>query len=260
MDLPQWAVEGGLVLIGFVLGRFSVARSANPGMPRPSAPLTGHRSRERRRRDRRVHRRPGGRSTRSSVYRDLHHVDLKTAKGRRRRARSAAAAVVRPPDADSNDERADGEAARRPRRSSRASIARYTPAVATRARAALKTMRALYPGATQLVYDNYNALCDRVRPDRPRGRHRLLDHALSEVGEPLLHARHRAPRSRAAARRAAARGSVTSSSSARRRWTSPAVRALIRQALEQARPRPPAAGALVIKSVSKKQRPRRPPA
>ena len=38
----------------------------------------------------------------------------------------------------------------------------------------------------------------------------------------------------------------------------PAVRALIREALENAGPPPAGRGALVIKSVSKKQRPRRP--
>ena len=37
MDMPQWAVEGGLVLIGFVLGRLSVSRAANPGTPRTAA-------------------------------------------------------------------------------------------------------------------------------------------------------------------------------------------------------------------------------
>lgn len=37
-------------------------------------------------------------------------------------------------------------------------IDRYTPAIATLARACLKKMRAKLPGAAQLVYDNYNAL------------------------------------------------------------------------------------------------------
>ena len=35
---------------------------------------------------------------------------------------------------------------------------KYTPAVATLARACLAKMRARLPGAVQLVYDNYNAL------------------------------------------------------------------------------------------------------
>jgi hypothetical protein len=37
-------------------------------------------------------------------------------------------------------------------------IAKYTPAIARLTRAALKRMRARLPSATQLVYDNYNAL------------------------------------------------------------------------------------------------------
>jgi hypothetical protein len=37
-------------------------------------------------------------------------------------------------------------------------IDRYTPEIATLARACLKKMRARLPGAVQLVYDNYNAL------------------------------------------------------------------------------------------------------
>src|ERR1039458_3337653 len=35
---------------------------------------------------------------------------------------------------------------------------KYTPAIATLARACLAKMRARLPGAVQLVYDNYNAL------------------------------------------------------------------------------------------------------
>ena len=37
-------------------------------------------------------------------------------------------------------------------------IGRYSPEVAARARAALRTMRKLLPGAVELVYDNYNGL------------------------------------------------------------------------------------------------------
>jgi hypothetical protein len=37
-------------------------------------------------------------------------------------------------------------------------LAKFTPAVETQARAALERMRARIPGAVQLVYDNYNAL------------------------------------------------------------------------------------------------------
>ena len=37
-------------------------------------------------------------------------------------------------------------------------IAKFSPDTARKARAALKKMRAMLPGANQLVYDNYNAL------------------------------------------------------------------------------------------------------
>ncbi|MEP7027128.1 MAG: hypothetical protein ABI960_00905, partial [Candidatus Eisenbacteria bacterium] len=37
-------------------------------------------------------------------------------------------------------------------------VAAYDPAIAARARMARRKMRALLPGATELVYDNYNAL------------------------------------------------------------------------------------------------------
>jgi hypothetical protein len=80
-------------------------------------------------------------------------------------------------------------------------LAKYTPAVATRARAALKTMRALYPGATQLVYDNYNALAIAFGPTARPG-----DIVFSVTLYPkwvslFSHARRRAPRSRAPAPR-----------------------------------------------------------
>jgi hypothetical protein len=43
-------------------------------------------------------------------------------------------------------------------------IDRYTPEIATLARACLKKMRAKLPGAVQLVYDNYNALAIGFSP------------------------------------------------------------------------------------------------
>jgi hypothetical protein len=45
---------------------------------------------------------------------------------------------------------------------------KYTPEIATMARDCLKTMRARLPGANQLVYDNYNALAIGFAPsDKP---------------------------------------------------------------------------------------------
>jgi len=45
-----------------------------------------------------------------------------------------------------------------------ACIDKYIPEVASTARACLKTMRARLPGATELVYDNYNALAIGFSP------------------------------------------------------------------------------------------------
>jgi ribosomal protein L7/L12 len=79
MDMPPWAVGGGLVLIGFVLGRLSVSRSANPGMPRTSAPLTGI---DRANADAEIVAciQSGRKIDAIKRYRELHHVDLKSAK------------------------------------------------------------------------------------------------------------------------------------------------------------------------------------
>ena len=46
---------------------------------------------------------------------------------------------------------------------------KYTPAVATLARACLAKMRARLPGAVQLVYDNYNALVIGFGPSERAG-------------------------------------------------------------------------------------------
>jgi hypothetical protein len=45
-------------------------------------------------------------------------------------------------------------------------IDRYTPGIAALARACLKKMRAKLPGAAQLVYDNYNALAIGFGPSQ----------------------------------------------------------------------------------------------
>jgi len=138
-------------------------------------------------------------------------------------------------------------------------IARYAPGVATRARAALKTMRSLCPGATQLVYDNYNALAIAFGPtDRagdlvcsitlyPKWVSLLFTHGAGlRDPERLLQG------SGSRIRHVVLDRATT--------MDAPAVRALIRQALDEAGPRPAGRGTLVIKSVSKKQRPRRPAA
>jgi hypothetical protein len=137
---------------------------------------------------------------------------------------------------------------------------KYTPEVAAQARAALRTLRARLPGAQELVYDNYNALAIGFAPgDRvsevvfsiavyPRwvslfflqNGTRLRDPAglLEGSGSRVRHIQLCAP------------GQLTD----------PAVEDLIAQALELAsRPIDPAQPRrLIIKSVSAKQRPRRP--
>ena len=47
---------------------------------------------------------------------------------------------------------------------------RYTPEVAADARQALAFMRARLPTATQMVYDNYNALVIGFSAGRPHGK------------------------------------------------------------------------------------------
>jgi hypothetical protein len=137
-------------------------------------------------------------------------------------------------------------------------IAKYSPEVALDARRALAFLRARLPTATRLVYDNYNALVvgfgtsDRVGdiilsialypryvtlfflrgtvlPDPER----LLEGKGSTVRSVRLH-----PVSR---------------------LEEPHIGALIDAAVRNASPLPPAGeGTLIIKSVSAKQRPRRP--
>ena len=136
---------------------------------------------------------------------------------------------------------------------------RFTPPLAKSARGVLAAMRRLCPGATELVYDNYNALAigfatgERVKdvwfsiaiypnwaslfffktlplkdPDKLlKGAGSTTRHIVLKDGAATL--------------------------------TEPGVAALIAQALDKAgHPFPGGKGRIVIKSVSAKQRPRRP--
>jgi hypothetical protein len=137
---------------------------------------------------------------------------------------------------------------------------KYTPEIAAQARAALRTMRARLPGAQELVYDNYNALAIGFSPtDRtseaifsialfPRwvslfflqSGTCLRDPAglLEGSGNQARHIKLRAPD----------------------QLSDPAVEELIAQALELAPASidPAQPRRLIIKSISAKQRPRRP--
>jgi hypothetical protein len=133
-------------------------------------------------------------------------------------------------------------------------LARYTPEIRSIATAALKKMRERLPGAIELVYDNYNALVIGFGP---------TDRASNAVFSIVLYprwvtlfflkgAKLRDPRKLLKGSGKFVRHIVLKSADD---LDAPAVRALMTQALngmtfEKRR--------LVIKSISKKQRPRKP--
>lgn len=139
---------------------------------------------------------------------------------------------------------------------------KYTPEIAAQARAALRTMRARLPGAQELVYDNYNALAIGFGPG-DRASEAIFSIALYPRWVSLFFlqngVRLRDPSG-------LLEGSGNQARHIKLRTPSqindPAVEDLIAQALELAvAPIDPAQPSrLVIKSVSEKQRPRRPTA
>jgi len=139
-------------------------------------------------------------------------------------------------------------------------ISKYSPAVAADGRAALRKLRRLVPGAVELVYDNYNWLVVGFCPSE-----RASDAVLSLVFTPrwisvcfLQNAPHLPDPQRLL------RGSGKQVRNIRlesaKDLDKPAVRDLIMEA--RARARVPidskGRGRLVIRSISAKQRPRRP--
>jgi hypothetical protein len=138
-------------------------------------------------------------------------------------------------------------------------IARYAPGVGGIAHGALARMRARLPGAVQLVYDNYNALAIGFGPTE-RASDIVLSIALYPRWVSLFFARGTLLRDPEKLLRGAGktfRHIVLKDASD---LDARAVRALISEALRQAGQRMGDAttGRLVIKSVSAKQRPRRP--
>jgi hypothetical protein len=141
-------------------------------------------------------------------------------------------------------------------------LARFTPEVVRSARDALARMRRLWPGANELVYDSYNALAIGFAPTE-----RASDAVFSIAVFPrwvtlcfLQNGPHLPD----------PKGLLKGSGSQVRhvRLQSPAdldsadLRALMKEALAMAEVRVARSapkGRLVIKSVSAKQRPRRPP-
>jgi hypothetical protein len=64
-------------------------------------------------------------------------------------------------------------------------IAKFTPEVAASAKEALARIRKRWPGAIELVYDNYNALAIGFAPTE-RVRRGVLDRGLPAMSHPVL--------------------------------------------------------------------------
>jgi hypothetical protein len=140
-------------------------------------------------------------------------------------------------------------------------LAKYTPDLARQAKASLRKLRALTPGATELVYDNYNALVVGFCPgDRPSEAILSLAFFPEHVSLCFL----QGAKSKLPDPEKRLRGSGTTARHIR--LASPAdlddpyVLTLIDAALAKAKVRLDAGAKrrLVIQSVSAKQRPRRP--
>jgi hypothetical protein len=151
-------------------------------------------------------------------------------------------------------------AAKSPRSQLEAFISKYSPEVAAEGRAALAKLRRIVPGAVELVYDNYNWLVVGFCPSE-----RASDAVLSLVFTPrwitlcFLQNGPALPDPDGLLRGSGKRVRNIRLESAQD-LDKPAVRSLIEEAL--ARAHVPIEGAgrgrLVIRSVSAKQRPRRP--
>lgn len=138
-------------------------------------------------------------------------------------------------------------------------LAKYDPAIAAVAKAALARMRTYVPGAVELIYDNYNALVVGFGPS---------EHASEAVTSIAVYPRWVTLFFLQGARLADPARLLKGAGTRVRHIVlgdvavldQPAVRALIRQALATA-PRPIDARArrrMVIRAVSARQRPRRP--
>jgi hypothetical protein len=138
-------------------------------------------------------------------------------------------------------------------------LAKFTPAVAANARQALARLRILLPGSIELVYDNYNALAIGFGPTE-----RASDVVCSIAVFPrwvslflMQGARLPDPQGVLRGKGKQARHIVLESADTLDR---PEVRALLEQAVDLSNPWPDRSrpGRIVIKSISAKQRPRRP--
>jgi hypothetical protein len=147
-----------------------------------------------------------------------------------------------------------------PARQWAAFLSKYDPAIAKVATAAIARLRKYVPGAVELVYDNYNALVMGFGP---------TEHASEAIVSIALYPRWVTLFFLQGARLADPARLLKGAGSRVRHIVlsdvavldEPAVRTLIRQALAAA-PRPIDAKArrrMVVRAVSPKQRPRRPP-
>jgi hypothetical protein len=141
-------------------------------------------------------------------------------------------------------------------------MAKYTPAMAREGRAALARLRRLVPGAVQMVYDNWNGLVVGFGP---------TERASDAVVSILMVADHvslcfiqDAPALPDPGHLLQGSGNVVRhiKLTSARDLDKPAIRALVKAAVSRSDVpfEPRRRGTLVIKSISKKQRPRRPAA
>jgi len=149
-----------------------------------------------------------------------------------------------------------------PQRQLEVFIGKFTPQIAAQARAALKTMRVRLPGATLLVYDNYNALAVGFGPGE-RTADAIFSLAVYPRWVSLFFLKNALaltdPRQLLKGGGKVVRHIVLDSADT---LDDAAVKALMGQALRLADPPidPARPEQLIIKSVSVKQRPRRPAA
>ena len=141
-------------------------------------------------------------------------------------------------------------------------IDKYSPEMAREGRAALRRLRRLAPGAVELVYDNYNWLVVGFGPSE-----RASDAVFSLVFAPrwlALCFLQDAPDLPDPHRLLRGSGKVVRNIRlpTAKDLDAPAVRALVTAALKQTDVpiRPAGRGRIVIRAISRKQRPRRPPA
>jgi hypothetical protein len=139
-------------------------------------------------------------------------------------------------------------------------LAKFTPEIEKRARAALKIMRARYPTANQMVYDNYNFMVVGFAPSA-RPSEAIFSLALYARGVGLCFLQN-GPKIPDPEKLLQGNGNqvrhvkLQSAEDLER----PAVKALMSEAVSLAKvPFPKTGrGTLVIRSISAKQRPRRP--